>query len=135
MPRRQLALFAVVLQLVLALPVFPGLVLCVGSDGHVAVESGGCGDETPAVSGDCDAFGASTPCTDTPLAASELLSGTGSRTAYDGVLAAAPGLTGIRFLDAPARSGGEALKPPKRKPWSPVRRHESQARSPNASAR
>jgi hypothetical protein len=74
-----LALCAIALQLVLSLPVSAGPVLCVGSNGHVAVESGGCGNESPATSGDCEEFGESTPCTDTPLAASELRSAAGSR--------------------------------------------------------
>jgi hypothetical protein len=78
-----LALCAIALQLVLSLPVSAGPVLCVGSDGHVAVESGGCGDESPATSGDCEESGESTSCTDTPLSASELRSAASSRGTLD----------------------------------------------------
>ena len=95
------ALFAVALQLVLLLPVSPGLVLCVGTDGHVAVESGRCADESPEISGDCQEFGTSTPCTDTPLAASELLSSAGPRAGLsDGALAIAPAFASPRFVVA-----------------------------------
>ena len=99
------ALFALALQLVLALPVSPGLVLCVGTDGHVAVESGRCADESPAISGDCEEFGASTPCTDTPLAAIELLSSPGPRTGLsDGALALARPFGSPRLVVAEARA-------------------------------
>ena len=75
-PRRliaPLALLALGLQLLLAVPT-DGLVLCVGSDGHVAVESGDCRTgEAPDGVG-CDELGYPAPCSDTPLAARELVS-------------------------------------------------------------
>jgi hypothetical protein len=78
-PLAPLAVLALALQLVLSLPAAPGLVLCVGSDGHFAVESGGCADEAGGLATRCDELGQSAPCTDTPLAAHELVSGASGR--------------------------------------------------------
>jgi len=78
MTRRQLAplvFLALVLQLGLSLPAFAGLVLCVGSDGHVAVEGGGasgCGPVAQSPTNGCDELGYPAPCNDTPLDGSEL---------------------------------------------------------------
>jgi hypothetical protein len=65
------------LQLALSLPGAAGLVLCVGSDGHVAVETGGCAGEADGAG--CDELGAPAPCSDTPLAARELRSASSAR--------------------------------------------------------
>ena len=76
--RRHLApltVLALVLQLGLSLPAFAGLVLCVGSDGHVAVESGGaagCGPAAQSPTNGCDELGCTEPCSDTPLDGSKL---------------------------------------------------------------
>ena len=94
-----LAVCALILQLVLSLPASPGLVLCVGSDGHVAVESGGCADESNGLATRCHEVGRSAPCTDTPLAAHELVSGTSPRGAdHD----AAPALLPLLAAAPPA---------------------------------
>jgi hypothetical protein len=71
--RRHIAsicVFALVLQLGLSLPTLSGLVLCVGSDGHVAVESGGAGSCGPLAQQraiGCEELGYAAPCSDTPL--------------------------------------------------------------------
>ena len=75
-PRRltaPIALVALVLQLLLSMPT-DGLFLCVGSDGHVAVESGDCRTNVAPDGVGCDELGYPAPCSDTPLAARELLS-------------------------------------------------------------
>jgi len=116
---------ALALQLVLGLPAYPGLVLCVGSDGHVAVESGACVDETPGVATRCDELGESAPCTDTPLAARELLSGSSPRASDHAEAAAtapflvvAPG--GVPAANAPALAA--ALVDPSRRHRSGILR-------------
>jgi hypothetical protein len=86
--RRHLApvLAALALQLALSLPGSAGLILCVGSDGHVAVETGGCADEADGAG--CDELGAPAPCSDTPLSARELRSASNARGAEHVVPAA-----------------------------------------------
>jgi hypothetical protein len=68
-----IAALALLLQLLLAVP-SEGLVLCVGSDGHVAVESGDCRNGVAPDGVGCDELGYPAPCSDTPLAARELVS-------------------------------------------------------------
>jgi hypothetical protein len=79
-------LAALALQLALSLPGSAGLVLCVGSDGHVAVEAGACADESDGAG--CDQLGAPVPCSDTPLSARELRSASNARGAEHAVAAA-----------------------------------------------
>jgi hypothetical protein len=88
MPKRHIAsiLAALALQLALSLPAAAGLVLCVGSDGHVAIETGGCADEADGAG--CDELGAPAPCSDTPLAARELSSASNARGAEHAMPAA-----------------------------------------------
>jgi hypothetical protein len=90
-PRRliaPIALLALSLQLLLSVPT-EGLVLCVGSDGHVAVESGDCRTGVAPDGVGCDELGYPAPCNDTPLAARELVSAKAPR-AGDPVDALAP---------------------------------------------
>ena len=101
-----LAFLALTLQLAASPPTSAGLVLCVGSDGHVAVESGGasgCGPlQSPANS--CDELGYSAPCSDAALGGSELTSPS-PRAGRDASLALTPafarnpaGITAARAL-------------------------------------
>jgi hypothetical protein len=94
--RRSIApvLAALALQLALSLPGSAGLVLCVGTDGHVAVERGACAGEADGAG--CDELGAPAPCSDTPLAARELRSAPNARGAEHAVPAAL-----ARFSPAP----------------------------------
>ncbi len=71
-----IAALALVLQLGVSLPASAGLVLCVGSDGHVAVESGrasGCGPVAQLPSIGCQELGYPAPCVDTPVDESPLV--------------------------------------------------------------
>jgi hypothetical protein len=107
-------LAALALQLALSLPVSAGLVLCVGSDGHVAVEAGACADESDGAG--CDELGAPVPCSDTPLAARELSSASSARGAEHVVPALAPFAPALEppslaaaFADGGAPLGAAAL--------------------------
>jgi hypothetical protein len=84
-------LAALALQLALSLPASAGLVLCVGSDGHIAVETGACGGESDGAG--CDELGAPAPCSDTPLAARELSSASNARGAEHALLTALASLS------------------------------------------
>ena len=73
-------------------PAFAGSVLCVGSDGHVAVEAGGCADESAGAASRCDELGYPLPCNDTPLGAAELAAPSPRAADPGAALAPAPGL-------------------------------------------
>jgi hypothetical protein len=73
-----LVFLALLLQGLAALPA-GGLVLCVASDGHVAVESGGCDRDSQPEDGSCQEIGHAAPCSDTPLDARELVSSKSKR--------------------------------------------------------
>jgi len=73
-------------------PAFAGSVLCVGSDGHVAVEAGGCADESAGAATRCDELGYPVPCSDTPLGGAELRATSPRATDPGAALAPAPGL-------------------------------------------
>jgi len=102
-----LAFLALALQLTASLPTSAGLVLCVGSDGHVAVESGGasgCGPLDQSPENSCDELGYSAPCSDAALGGSALTSAS-PRAGRDASLALAPafasnptGITAARAL-------------------------------------
>ena len=113
-----LAAFALVLQLVLSLPAYPGFVLCVGANGHVAVESGGCADESTAAAPRCDELGQSAPCTDTPLAARELVSGSAFRAGDHGAAAALTSPFVAPVAPLVTRLGALALSSPDPSPAS-----------------
>ena len=89
-----IAVFTLTLQLVLSLPASADLVLCVGSDGHVAVEGGGpsgCGPLGQPAKIGCDELGYPAPCSDAPLDNSQLVSGASPRAGdSDASLALAP---------------------------------------------
>ena len=92
-----IAALTLALQLALSLPMSAGLVLCVGSDGHVAVESGGaagCGPLTKLVKVGCDELGYPAPCSDTTLDDGVLVSGSCPRASdCDAPLVLAPAFT------------------------------------------
>jgi hypothetical protein len=110
--RHVVALFALSLQLVLSLPHSAGLVLCVGTDGHIAVESGSCTDEVPGEFGRCDELGARTTCTDTPLTASELRSSP-PRAGTDGAVAGLAPIFRLGTEGAAAARGRSAADAPR----------------------
>ncbi len=73
-----LVFLALLLQGFAAVPA-GGLVLCVASDGHVAVESGGCDRDSEPEDSSCREIGHAAPCSDTPLDARELISSKSKR--------------------------------------------------------
>ena len=83
-----IAWLALVLQLGLSLPAFAGLVLCVGNDGHVAVENGACARQSAGSAPRCGEFSESEVCTDTPLVACALTSESSPRSGASPVAAA-----------------------------------------------
>jgi hypothetical protein len=101
------------LQGFVALPA-GGLVLCVASDGHVAVESGGCDRASAPQDGSCREIGHAAPCSDTPLDARELVSAKSKRTDDAGTALAftASPLGSFALVTHTNRRAGGATVPP-----------------------
>ena len=115
-----LVLVALVLQVACRAP-RGGLVLCVGSDGHVAVESGGCADESGRSGGRCDELGYPVPCSDTPL---------GGARAACALRARAPDDLAAPSLLRPASLGRFASRHGARSPRGRAQRPEPRAPQP-----
>jgi hypothetical protein len=119
-----IALATIALQLLLALPA-ERLVLCVGSDGHVAVESGGCREDSPAGVAGCAELGYPAPCSDTPLDTRELVSAKSPRAADAAAaltLAASPAAGLAQLARASLVSQAAALPAPSRTQRSAILR-------------
>jgi hypothetical protein len=110
---------ALALQLGLSLPAFAGLVLCVGNDGHVAVENGGCARQSEGSASRCGEFSESDVCTDTPLVACALASESSPRSG------ASPAAAALASFSVLASSVVIAARPGAAAPADARRGHRS----------
>ena len=120
-----ITILALLLQLGLSLPTSSGLVLCVASDGHVAVESGGCDRDSAPKDGSCQEIGHAAPCSDTPLGARELVAAKSKRTGDAGAaiaLATSPHANEVLVTRVSPRAFAAALAAPSRAQRSAILR-------------
>jgi hypothetical protein len=126
-PRERFARLVFLALFLQGFAAFPagGLVLCVASDGHVAVENGGCDRASAPNAGSCQEIGHAAPCSDTPLDAPELVSAKGKRADDPGAalaLAASPLGSFALATRTDPRAGAAALSAPGRRQRSAVLR-------------